>query len=650
MCGVTGLLTNRATDAATLATQVRRMMDPIAHRGPDDEGIWVRPEAGVALGFRRLAILDVSELGHQPMSSGSGRFTIVFNGEIYNYRELRRELEQGGARFRGTSDTEVILAAFERWGVGNTVRRFAGMFAIAVWDERERALTLIRDRLGIKPLFVYSKHGLVTFGSELKALVAGPEFDRDVDVDSVAQYLRYLYVPAPHTIYRHVVKLMPGTMLTIRDAGAALPEPEPFWSIADVAESGLTQPVPGARDEALNELEALLTRSIDQHMIADVPLGALLSGGVDSSTVVALMQRASSRPVKTFSVAFDSRVHNEAPQAARVASFLGTDHTEVLVTGQEALSVVPRLPEMFDEPHADTAQIPAYLICGVARQQVTVALSGDGGDELFGGYNRYVHGERMLERAGRVPRVARRAVAASIGALSAENWDHAHGMVAPLLPRGLRHRLPGDKLHKVGRLLRSESVAGMYKSLVSAWQDPEVVVDGTNGREDPVEHALLAARPVRLLDRMMLADQQTYLPDDQLAKMDRVSMAVSLELRVPFLDHRVAEYSWRLPASLKVRDGTGKYLLKELLYRLVPRELVERPKQGFSVPIEGWLRGPLREWAEELLHPSALARDGLLVAGPIREQWSALKAGRSEGALATWSVLMLQAWRERWAA
>lgn len=650
MCGVTGLISNRVTNSATLADQVRRMTVPIAHRGPDDRGIWVQADAGVAFGFCRLAILDLSDLGHQPMTSASGRFTLIFNGEIYNYLDLKRELQQNGAFFHGASDTEVILAGFERWGVSGTVKRMAGMFAIAVWDQRERQLSLVRDRLGIKPLFVYSRHGLVTFGSELKALVAGPEFDPEIDVDSVAQFLRYLYVPAPRTIYRHVLKLMPGTILTIRDPAAPLPAPEPFWSMADIAARGLAQPIGVSPQEALEQLEALLTRSIEQHMIADVPLGALLSGGVDSTTVVALMQRGSSRPVKTFSVAFDARVHNEAPEAARVASFLGTDHTEVLVTGEEALNVVPRLAELFDEPHGDISSIPAYLICGVARQQVTVALSGDGGDELFGGYSRYVHGEAMLQRAARIPRPVRRAIAAGIGALSAEEWDRAHGALAPLLPQSLRHRLPGEKLHKVGRLIRSENVASMYRSLVSAWQNPEHVVPHINGRQDTVERTLLSASPARLLDRMMLADQLTYLPDDQLAKMDRVSMAVSLELRVPLLDHRVVEFTWRLPAELRVRDRIGKWLLKELLYRLVPRELVERQKQGFSVPIDAWLRGPLRDWAEDLLTVDALSRGELLVADPIREQWSALKAGRAEAALGIWSVLMLQAWRQRWAA
>jgi len=626
------------------------MMAPIAHRGPDDSGLWIEPEAGLGFGFRRLAILDLSETGHQPMASSSGRFVIVFNGEIYNYRDLKRDLEQNGVGFRGGSDTEVILAGIEQWGIRDTVGRLAGMFAIAVWDRRERSLSLIRDRLGIKPLFVYRKPGLVTFGSEIKALVAGPEFDREIDVDSVAQYLRYLYVPAPHSIYRHVSKILPGTIVTIRDPAAPFPQPETYWSINDVAIRGLANPTTDSPEEALHELEALLTRSIEQHMIADVPLGALLSGGVDSSTIVALMQRAATRPIKTFSVAFDAREHNEAPEAARVASYLGTDHTEVLVTGDEALSVVPKLPDMFDEPHGDISQIPAFLISGVARQHVTVALSGDGGDELFGGYNRYVYGERILKRARQVPRAARQFIAAGIGVLSAEEWDRAHEVVAPLLPRGLKHRLPGDKLHKVRRLIRSDNVASMYRSLISAWQQPESVVRGTNGREDEFGRMLLSERPARLLHRMMLADQLTYLADDQLAKMDRVSMAVSLELRVPFLDHRVAEYSWRLPASLKVRDGTGKWLLKELLYRLVPRELVDRPKQGFSVPIDGWLRGQLRDWAEELLRPEVLARDGLLNPDPIREKWNALKNGRSEGALAMWSVLMLQAWRQRWTA
>ncbi len=650
MCGITGIFTSRGMSADSLASVVQRMTNRLAHRGPDDSGLWMDERAGVALGFRRLAILDLSENGHQPMRSASRRYTIVFNGEIYNFAELRAELACAGATFRGGSDTEVILAAIEHWGVRDAVVRLAGMFAIALWDARDRTLYLVRDRLGIKPLFYYAAPGLLTFGSEIKALVAGPAFDRTVDRDAVTDFLRYLYVPGPRTIFRDVRKLVPGSILAVRDVGAPLPEPEPYWSIADVATRGLSDPFRGSEQDALAELERLLAHSIEQHRVADVPLGALLSAGVDSTTVVALMQRASTRPVKTFSVAFEEQEHNEAPVAAEIAAHLGTDHTEVLLTGRGALDVVPRLAEMFDEPHADAGQIPAHLICGVARQEVTVALSGDGGDETFGGYNRYIFGERTLRRAERVPRSARRLLAAGIGSLSADSWARAHRAVSPLLPKGLRHRLPGDKLHKVGRLIESESTAEMYRSLVSAWQRPDELVVGAHAHADRLAQVVDAPEPARLLDRMMLADQLTYLPDDQLAKVDRVSMAVSLEVRVPLLDHRVTEFAWRLPPELKVRDGTGKWLLRELLYKLVPRTLVDRPKHGFSVPIDQWLRGPLRPWAEELLTPERLASADLLDPHPIRAAWNALLDGRGEGALAMWALLMLQAWRARWAS
>jgi asparagine synthase (glutamine-hydrolysing) len=624
------------------------MTATLAHRGPDDYGHWVSPDAGVAVGFRRLAIIDLSEHGHQPMHSASGRFTIVFNGEVFNFRRLRAELENTGARFRGHSDTEVILAAFERWGIESATQRFVGMFAIAVWDVQERTLSLIRDRMGIKPLFVYAKDGLVTFGSELKALVAGPAFDRTLDTGAVSDFLRYLYVPAPRTIYAHALKLEPGHILTISDAAAPLPRARPYWSIQDACERGLANPFVGDDREAVDELDRRLSDAVRLRMEADVPLGALLSGGIDSSTVVALLQEMSPRPVRTYSVAFDIQEHNEADHAARVAAHLGTDHTEVMLTGHDALAIVPRLAEIFDEPHADTAQIPALLICGVARRDVTVALSGDGGDEVFGGYNRYTYGERMLQRAGRVPAPARAAVAAGIGSLSAHSWNRMHRAVSPMLPSTFRHRLPGEKLHKLGRLLRAESLPRMYRALVAVWPEHERLVLGDSSRTDLIDRILARKRPARLVERMMLADQLAYLPDDQLAKVDRVSMAVSLEVRVPLLDHRVVEFAWQLPMSMKIRDQVGKWILRQVLYRRVPQALVERPKMGFSVPLGAWLRGPLRDWASDLLSTDRLAREGVLHPELIGSAWREVRAGRDELALGLWAVLMFQAWRERW--
>jgi asparagine synthase (glutamine-hydrolysing) len=650
MCGLAGFFTSRSDGADRLEAQVERMTTPIAHRGPDDAGTWVDPAAGIALGFRRLAIVDLSALGHQPMPSASGRYMMTFNGEVFNFAELRPELEALGHRFRGHSDTEVILAAFEEWGIERAVRRFVGMFAIAVWDRERRALTLLRDRLGIKPMFVYAGGGLVSWGSELKSLVAGPSFDATIDRAALAQFFRYLYVPAPRSIYAKVRKLAPGHMLTITDPSATPPASVPYWSVEEVARAGLADPFRGSDDEVIAEFDRLLSDSVRLRLQADVPLGALLSGGIDSSTVTAIAQELSPRPVKTFCIAFDAAEHNEAHHAAAIARHLGTDHTEVMLTGRDALDVVPRLADTFDEPHADTSQIPAFLVCQVARRDVTVALSGDGGDEVYGGYNRYTYGERMFGRVMRVPRPARRLVAAGIDVLSPDSWDRAHRAVAPMLPSGMRHRLPGDKLHKFGRLMAARSEAQMYRTLVSAWQHPEALVRDVPPADDVLERVLAGGEPRRLLDRMMLADQLTYLADDQLAKVDRVSMAVSLEARVPLLDHRLVEFSWRLPAKHKVRDGKGKWLLRQSLYKRVPRDLVERPKMGLSVPLGAWLRGPLRPWAESLLDEGRIAREGILDARAARAQWEQLLAGRDESALAVWTLLIFQSWHERWAA
>ena len=650
MCGLAGILTSGGKRAEELARDVGRMIDPIAHRGPDDEGTWVSAASGVALGFRRLAIIDLSAAGHQPMVSRTERFTIVFNGEIYNAERIRPELLAAGFTFRGHSDTEVILAAFERWGVADAVPRFEGMFAMAVWDAERHELSLVRDRLGKKPLFLYWQPGLLTFGSELKSLSAGPAFDRTLDMDALAEFLRYLYVPGPRCIYARVKKLPPGHILTVRDVRQPLPHPVPYWSVRDAAARGMADPFTGSDEEAVDEFDRLLSGAVRDRMQADVPLGALLSGGIDSSAVVALLQEQTTRPVKTFSIAFDAAEHNEAHHAAAVAKHIGTEHTEVMLTGEDALAVVPKLPDIFDEPHGDTSQIPAYLICGVARREVTVALSGDGGDEVLGGYNRYTYGERMLERMMRVPSPARRLVAAGIGSVSAEGWNRAHRLMTPMLPPRLRQRLPGDKVHKIGRLLGADSLPRMYRSLVSVWQDAEGLLVRDGQREDTMMRLLAEPKPSRLLDRMMLADQRTYLTDDQLAKVDRVSMAVSLEVRVPLVDHRLVEFAWRLPARMKIRDGQGKWILRQVLYRRVPRALLERPKMGLSVPLGAWLRGPLRPWAEELLDEQRIVREGVLRPAAIRAAWRGVLAGRDEVALGLWSVLMFQAWRERWLA
>ncbi len=620
----------------------------LVHRGPDDKGSWTEPSAGVAFGFRRLAIIDLTAQGHQPMSSASGRYTLVFNGEIFNYEQLRRPLEIEGWHFNGHSDTEVICAAFERWGIEVAVGKFIGMFAIAVWDAFDRRLSLIRDRLGIKPLFYYHRPGILTFGSELKALVAGPDFDATLDENALAAYLRYLYVPAPQTIYRHVRKLLPGHILSVSSVAESLPESVAYWSLSEAYCRGREDRFEGSDSEAIQELAELLTDAVRIRMRSDVPLGALLSGGIDSSTIVALMQANSSRPTRTFSIAFPGTDYDESIHAARIAKRLGTDHTEMAVTGDDALAIVPRLPELFDEPFADASQIPTHLVCKLARQDVTVALSGDGGDELFAGYDRYVQGERIIGGLRHVPSGIRKAVGAAVGAVSERTWDRTYRTAAGLMPGLAAHRSVGSKIRKLGSLLRHDSEDDMYRFLLSAWQNPEDLLAQPGTSWSRVEEELSKTRTMPLLDRMMLLDQQTYLPDDLLAKVDRASMAVSLEARVPLLDHRVVEFAWRLKPEHKVRNGRGKWLLRQVLYGLVEPDLVDRPKMGFSVPIGDWLRGPLRDWAEELLFSNELESRRYLQLGKTRPGWDRLQSGDDKAALAFWAVLMFESWRRHW--
>ena len=649
MCGLAGIFETPGTPADELRAGARRMSRTLAHRGPDDAGEWADAEAGVALGFRRLSIVDLSPEGHQPMASPGGRFTLVFNGEVYNHVELRRALERDGVRFRGRSDTEVILACFQRWGVRDSLPRFVGMFALAVWDAERRALSLARDRLGIKPLFIHHRPGRLLFGSELKALRAHPDCDARVDRDALASYLRHLYVPAPRSILQDVHKLPPGTLLTVTDPRAPLPEPVAWWSAEQAALAGAASPFRGSDAEAVEETERVLGNAVALRMRADVPLGAFLSGGVDSSTVVALMQARSPRPVRTFTIGFGEAEWDESAQARAVAEHLGTDHTCVHLTAADALALVPGLPETFDEPLADPSGLPTLLVSRIAREHVTVALSGDGGDELFAGYHRYLQGESAIRGAMRVPRWFRVAGAAGVRRVSPAGWDDAFARFGSLLPPSMRHRLPGDKLHKLAALLHARGEGGMYRSLVSQWGDPGSVVPGA-GEAAGAPERILDRAPLPLRERMMLADQLGYLPDDLLAKVDRASMAVGLEARVPILDHRVVELSWRLPRHLKVRGGEGKWVLRRILDRHVPPALTDRPKMGFSVPIGDWLRGPLRPWAEDLLAADALGRSGLIDPAPVRAAWADVLAGRGRGELAVWAVLVFQAWWDRWMA
>jgi asparagine synthase (glutamine-hydrolysing) len=644
MCGIAGFWSADARrDPAPVA---RGMADALTHRGPDAGGAWGDPARGVGLGHRRLSILDLSPLGRQPMESPSGRYVIAFNGEVFNFAALKGELQAAGSSFVGDSDTEVMLHAIEAWGLEPAVKRFVGMFAFALWDRADRALHLVRDRIGIKPLFYGWSGDTLLFGSELKALRAFPGFGAQVDPAAVAAMLRYGYVPAPATVYRGVHKLLPGTVLTLRSPRDR-PAPQAYWSAREVAERGMANPFRGTPDEAVERLDGLLRDAVALRMVADVPLGAFLSGGIDSSTVVALMQAQSPRPVKTFSIGFHEREYNEAGHAAAVAAHLGTDHTELFVTAREAMDVIPSLPEMFDEPFADPSQIPTYLVSKLARGSVTVSLSGDGGDELFGGYNRHLWARGIGAAMGRVPPVVRAGAARALRSVSAARWDQAFALAGPVLPKRLRQQTPGYKLHKLAEVLGERTPDGLYRRIVSQWSDPAQVVPGVAEAEPALARAGAVPAFSGLAERMMFLDLVTYLPDGVLTKVDRASMAVSLEARVPLLDHRVAEFAWTLPLDYKVRGGVGKWPLRQVLARYVPPRLFERPKSGFSVPLEGWLRGPLRDWAEDLLSPARLSQDGIFDPAPVRARWHEHLSGARDWQYPLWNVLMFQAWRAR---
>lgn len=649
MCGIVGILDlgGQSLSAITL----KRMATAIAHRGPDDDGVWFDESHGIGLAHRRLSILDLSPAGHQPMLSISGRYVVAFNGEIYNHQDLRISLEKVGAgvtalfKWRGHSDTETLLAGFDAWGIRGTIERTIGMFAFAVWDRKDRVLTLGRDRLGEKPLYYGQQGASFIFGSELKALKVHPSFKADIDRDALCLFLRHNYIPAPYSIYRGIYKLPPGHLLTVSDERHE-PVIKAYWSLTDVAESGCRSALGGSAQAVTDELEHLLKSAVRQQMIADVPLGAFLSGGIDSSTVVALMQAQSDKPVKTFTIGFNEDGYNEAVHAKAVALHLGTDHTELYVTPQQALDVIPNLPSLYCEPFADSSQIPTSLVSQLAKQHVTVSLSGDAGDELFSGYNRYVLGQKLWSRLERVPVALRAVVATGIRALSPSAWNSIARTFRALTPTALRSANIGDKLHKGAGVLAARRIDDLYLGLLTHWNPEEIVL---NGRE-PATVLNGSPQPLAGLDdvqRMMALDAMTYLPDDILVKVDRAAMAVSLESRVPLLDHRVVEFAWRIPQSMKLRNGVGKWILREVLHRYVPRELIERPKMGFGVPIDVWLRGSLRDWAEGLLDESRLRSEGFFNPGPIRQKWAEHLSGRRNWQYHLWSVLMFQSWLEQ---
>lgn len=645
MCGIAGVL--HASSQRGLDATVRAMTSTLRLRGPDDEGMWVDEERGLGLGHRRLSIVDLSPTGHQPMASACGRYVLTFNGEIYNHVAIREDLEaaQQAPAWRGHSDTEALLAAISVWGLVETLRRATGMYAIAVWDRQTGVLQLARDRVGEKPLYYGWVAGAFVFGSELKALRAFPGFANPIHRGALDLFLRHNAVPAPYSIYQDIWKLEPGSVLTLTKAGLRdrLPVIEQYWSFPEVARSGIQQPFSDER-EALSLLEAALRDAVALQSIADVPLGAFLSGGVDSSTVVALMQSRSARPVQTFTVGFDEAGFDEAPHARAVAEHLGTEHYELRVDANAARAVIPVLPTMYDEPFADSSQIPTQIVCRAARARVTVALSGDGGDELFGGYNRYFWSKRIWNRLRWMPPTVRHQLGSAITAVSPNNWDRLVGAL-PLLGRIPR---VGEKAHKLAHRLQTvNGIEDLYRSLVTEWPQGSTLVKHATPLPTRLDGSILVAGMREEEQRMMLWDAVTYLPDDILTKVDRAAMSVSLETRVPMLDHRVIERAWQLPLHMKIRNGQGKWALRQILYKYVPRHLIERPKAGFAIPVGQWLRGPLRDWAENLLAEPRLEAEGFLNPGPIRDSWAQHLSGRFDWTPRLWGVLMFQAWLEQ---
>ncbi len=638
MCGFVGFLGGHF-DVDQAKVILHEMADSIIHRGPNDSGVWFDPQTQIGLGHRRLSIVDLSPAGHQPMVSASGRYELVFNGEIYNHLQLRQTLHHD--TWRGHSDTETLLAGFDAWGIQPTIERAIGMFALAVWDKKEHVLTLGRDRLGEKPLYYGWQQNSFLFGSELKVFKRHPAFKANINRHNLALLMRHNTIPAPYCIWDGIYKLLPGTLLTVSQQQRE-PVLTTYWSGKESIEKSIQTPFTGSADAAVLELEKVLHDAIGMQMMADVPVGAFLSGGVDSSTIVALMQARSNKPVKSFSIGFHEQHYNEAQHAKAVAKHLGTEHTELYVNSQDALNVIPKLSALYDEPFADSSQIPTFLVAQLAKQHVTVSLSGDGGDELFCGYNRYLMVNRLWSKLSKLPIGFRRSMAKMITSVPPKRLTQ----LSSLLPNRYKMVNMGEKLHKGARVMASPTSHALYHAVVSHWDDPAKLVLGAVEPLTLLNDHDLHPNVSTDIERMMAMDMFTYLPDDILVKVDRAAMGVSLETRVPFLDHRVVEFAWSLPLEYKLRNDVGKWALREVLYKHVPKSMIERPKMGFGVPIDGWLRGPLREWAETLLNEQRLREEGFFEPQMVRDKWQDHLSGRSNWQYLLWDVLMFQDWME----
>ena len=651
MCGFVGVLLKSKNN--DIEDNIRHMTNTLEHRGPDDVGVWSNPASNVFIGHRRLSVIDTSESGHQPMESHCGRYVIAFNGEIYNNLDLKGMLygscsfadkKTNFIKWHGHSDTEILLECIAVWGVANTVKKAVGMFSFALWDSLKCELILVRDRFGEKPMYYGWSSGSFLFGSELKAIKSFTGFNNSINRDALSLYFQYCVVPSPHSIYNDIFKLEPGNILTFKlcDLKDKKVNIEVYWSISDIAKAGVNNTINNER-ESIIKVDSALRKSVLEQSISDVPLGAFLSGGIDSSLIVSLMQSQSMQKIQTFTVGFDEEEFDESRYASKISEYLGTCHNEIRVTANDALSVVPKIPALYDEPFSDSSQIPTYLICKAARQKVTVALSGDAGDELFGGYNRYFWGERIWSKIDWIPLSLRRSIGLAAQNISVESWDSINN----LFPKKYSVTRFGSKVHKMAyRMETVESIDDLYRSLVSEWGRDSGLVLGAKDILTKIDNTAILDGIHDSEHRMMLMDSLTYLPDDILTKFDRASMGVSLETRSPFLSHHVAELAWSLPLEMKIRDGKGKWILRKVLNQYIPNELIDRPKSGFGIPIGEWLRQPLREWAESLINPSRLDNEGYLKSDIVHQIWQEHLSGKYDWSARLWSILMFQSWLE----